>query len=384
MSSKQILIVGAGLAGATAARELVENSNHKITVIDERAHVAGNCHTERCPDTNILQHCYGPHIFHTDRADIWHYVQQFGEWMPFTNRVKANTNRGIFSLPINLHTINQFFDRQFSPAQAQAFVASLGDKSIKAPENFEQQALAMLGPELYETFFYGYTKKQWGVEPKALPASILKRLPVRFDYNDNYYADTYQAIPKHGYTHIVENMLDHKQIEVKLNTSFDKSWLNNFSYTLFTGPIDAFFDYQFGTLGYRTVYWEKQQANGDIQGNAVINYPGLDVEYTRIHEHKHFAPWETHDQSIAFIEYAKETTSQDTPFYPKRLPQDLDKLSAYIEAGNNQSNVSFLGRLGTYRYLDMHHVIAESITFAQGFLQASNSGAAIPSFPNST
>jgi len=201
-----ICIVGAGFSGAVIARILAE-AGHIISVFDKRNHVAGNCHTERDANTNIMVHKYGPHIFHTDNKKVWDFINQFGRFMPYVNRVKSTVSGKVYSLPINLHTINQFFSTCMSPAEAKDFILSLGDRDIDDPQTFEDQALKFVGKDLYEAFFKGYTLKQWGIEPSKLPASILKRLPVRFDYNDNYFNHKYQGMPKNGYTEIVQNIL---------------------------------------------------------------------------------------------------------------------------------------------------------------------------------
>jgi UDP-galactopyranose mutase len=360
----EVLIVGAGLSGAVVARQLAEQTPARITVLDSRPHIAGNCHTTRDEETGVMVHRYGPHIFNTNHEDVWRYIHLFGEWMPFINRVKAVNHRGVFSLPINLHTINQFFNKTFSPAQARHFIASLGDKSIGEPKNFEEQAISMLGHDLYEAFFYGYTKKQWGCEPTELPASILKRLPVRFNYDDNYYNSRFQAIPKHGYTVFVERLLDHPSITVQLNTTFTPDMAGEFERVFYAGPIDAFYGYQHGRLGYRTVEFQAFRDTGDILGNAVINHGEPKVPFTRVHEHKHFAPWESHEKSIAFREFSKETQPEDVPFYPKRLAADLTCLEKYAELARLEPDITFIGRLGTYRYLDMDQVIGESLDLA--------------------
>jgi UDP-galactopyranose mutase len=302
-------------------------------------------------------------------------VNRFGEFRPFVNRVKASIDKGVFSMPINLHTINQFFGKRFNPIEAQAFIASLGDASIGEPANFEEQALKFIGRDLYEAFFYGYSKKQWGCEPQELPASILKRLPVRFNYNDNYYNSPLQGMPVDGYTAVIENILDYPGIQVKTGTSFDPAMRSEFEHVFFTGPIDAFYGFSLGRLAYRTVLFERVDGGEDMQGNAVINYPGMEVAHTRIHEHKHFAPWEKHERSVSFVETSKETGAEDVPYYPKRLEPDKALLLLYAEMAREDTGVSFLGRLATYRYLDMHQVIAEALEFSQRFLKL---GAASP------
>ncbi len=364
MSRPHFTIVGAGLAGAVLAHELVSGCDCRITIYEARDHIAGNCHTERDPGSQVMVHKYGPHIFNTNREDIWNYVNQYARFRPYVNRVKVKIERGIFSFPINLHTINQFFEKTLSPTEARAFIASLADPTIDEPANFEEQALKMLGRDLYEAFFHGYTKKQWGCEPRELPASILKRLPVRFNYNDSYYDKLFQGIPEEGYTQLVQRLLDHERITVLLNTPFEPSSPPECDHLFYTGPLDAFYQFKLGRLGYRTVTFERIEARGDFQGNAVINYPGMEVPFTRIHEHKHFAPWEKHDATVAFREFSKETEPTDVPYYPKRLGSDLELLKSYIALAKAEKSTSFLGRLGTYRYLNMDEVIGESLDFA--------------------
>ncbi|MBA2435778.1 MAG: NAD(P)-binding protein [Chthoniobacterales bacterium] len=376
MSRPHYVIVGAGLAGSVVAQELAQGCDCRITVYEERDHIAGNCHTERDPDTQVMVHKYGPHIFNTNREDIWNYVNRYVRFRPYVNRVKVKIDRGVFSFPINLHTINQFFDKTLNPTEARAFIASLADKAIDEPANFEEQALKMLGRDLYDAFFYGYTKKQWGCEPRELPASILKRLPVRFNYNDSYYDKLFQGIPEEGYTQLVRALLDHERITVLLNAPFEPGSPPDWDHLFYTGPLDAFYQFKLGRLGYRTVTFERIEARGDFQGNAVINYPGMEVPFTRIHEHKHFAPWERHDSTVAFREFSKETESTDVPYYPKRLGEDLRLLQEYVALAKAETATSFLGRLGTYRYLNMDEVIGESLDFATATLARLSKGEA--------
>jgi UDP-galactopyranose mutase len=367
--STPYLVVGAGFSGAVMARELAEQTGRKIVVLDGRDHLAGNCHTSRDDATGVMVHRYGPHIFNTDLPHVWDYVRRFATFLPYINRVKAVTPRGLYTLPINLLTINQFFGKTLHPAEARAFVATLGDSSIGEPANFEEQALKFLGRELYEAFFYGYTKKQWGCEPRELSASILKRLPVRFNYDDTYYATRYQGIPEEGYTRLVTNILDHPQIEVQLGRPFERNGAGEFAHVFYTGSLDAWFGYREGRLGYRTVTFERIDAEGDFQGNAVINYTGLDIPWTRIHEHKHFTPWETHERTVAFREYSKATEPHDIPYYPLRQTPDKEQLARYLALAREETGVSFLGRLATYRYLDMDDVIDEALGLAARFLK---------------
>jgi UDP-galactopyranose mutase len=390
----RFLIIGAGFSGAVLARRLVELFPEcHCEVWDERLHVAGNCHTSRDEKTGVMVHRYGPHIFNTDNDRVWEFVNRFGEFRPFVNRVKAQTVRGIFSLPINLHTINQFFGLCLSPAEAEKFLAQRADNSIETPANFEEQALKMIGRDLYEAFFKGYTIKQWGCDPKLLPASILQRLPVRFNYNDCYYEKKYQAIPADGYTEVVNRMLDHPHISVLLGKPFsgleDKSLDRDLQHLFYTGPLDAFFHFSLGRLSYRTVTFERIDTSvADFQGNAVMNYPDISVPWTRIHEHKHFAPWENHEQTVAWKEFSQETQPGDPPYYPKRLAPDKKLLAKYraeaarLNESPRKPKVTFLGRLATYRYLDMEKVIAEALELAEEFQRAWSNRQALPVFPN--
>lgn len=380
---KKYLIIGAGFSGAVLANQLVNQVDCVIDIWDERNHIGGNCNTERDAQTGIMVHTYGPHIFNTDKKEIWDFVNSFGEFRPYVHRVKAMSNGKVYSLPVNLHTINQLFQKSFTPSEAKAFLETLADTSIKNPKNFEEQALRFIGKELYYAFFYGYTKKQWGCEPSQLPASILKRIPVRFNYDDNYHNNIFTGIPVDGYTSIIKNMMQHDNIHITLNKKFEPH-LNTTEYNhiFFTGPIDAWFEYKYGRLGYRTVTFETFYDEGDFQGTTQMNFCNEDVPFTRITEHKHFANWEQHDKTIYFKEYSKETSPTDIPYYPKRLEQDKALLLKYRQDAEALHQVSFIGRLATYRYMDMHHVIGEALEFSKDFIHAIILGNKPPVFPN--
>ena len=341
------------------ARELAE-AGHKITVFDSRPHLAGNCHTERDVETGILIHQYGPHIFHTNSDRVWNYVNRFSTFRPYTNRVKAITDRGVFSLPINLLTLNQYFGKSFNPTEAQLFLSKIGT-DIDDPKNLEEQALKFLGSDLYRSFFYGYTKKQWGREPRDLPKSILQRLPIRFNYNDDYYDSKFQGIPVDGYTKLIERILDHPSIEIILGHRYVRGENTNFDHVFFSGCLDSYFDFEFGDLSYRTLDFERLEGDGDFQGNSILNYCEEGIPFTRITEHKHFSPWENYRRTICFQEYSREATRADIPFYPVRLIKEKKLLSMYMERAQQEEKVTFIGRLGTYRYLDMDKVVEESL-----------------------
>lgn len=379
MNKIKFAIVGAGFTGAVLANELAK-AGCKIQVFEARNHIAGNCYSERDPKTDIMIHKYGPHIFHTDNEVVWNYVNQFTEFIPYINRVKTTSQGRVFSLPINLHTINQYFKKTFNPNQAKKFIESVADNTIEEPQSFEEQAMKFVGKDLYEAFLKGYTIKQWGVSPKDLPASILKRLPIRYNYDDNYFNHKYQGMPKEGYTPIVKALLEHNNIQTHLNTSFNAQRAEEFDHVFYTGPIDAWFNYEEGYLGYRTLDFVREDHNGDYQGCAVMNYGDQEVAYTRISEHKHFTPWETHPQTVIFKEFSRDCTENDLPYYPIRLINEKKLLNIYIEKAKTQKNVSFLGRLGTYRYLDMDVTIAEALDASQKILKSIRSKSAIPVF----
>ncbi|MEO6290863.1 MAG: UDP-galactopyranose mutase [Ginsengibacter sp.] len=382
MSSK-FLVIGAGFSGAVLANRLAQTGDCTIEVWEEKSHVAGNCYTERDNETGIMVHKYGPHIFNTDKKEIWDYVNSFITLRPFLHRVKAISNGKVYSLPVNLHTINQFFNKIFSPIEARAFISAQADHSVVNPSNFEEQALKFIGNDLYKAFFYGYTKKQWGCEPAELPAAIIKRLPVRFNYEDSYYNNPYCGIPEEGYTEFVEKLLNRNNIHIRLNKKFQpEENYEDYDRIFYTGPIDEFFRYKYGRLGYRTVTFESFITDGDYQGTAVMNYCDEEIPHTRITEHKHFTPWENHEKTICFKEFSKETSETDIPYYPRRLPVDKELLMNYRGEADHLTNVSFLGRLATYRYMDMHHVIDEALQFAEIFSAAFHNKKKLPVFPN--
>ena len=379
MNSKNILIVGAGFSGVVIARQLAEQGHH-IRIIDQRDHIGGNSYDARDPQTDVMVHVYGPHIFHTDNETVWNYVTRHAEMMPYVNRVKATVNGQVFSLPINLHTINQFFAKTCSPDEARALIAEKGDSSILEPKTFEEQALRFIGKELYEAFFKGYTIKQWGMEPSQLPASILKRLPVRFNYDDNYFNHRFQGMPKLGYTKMIESIANHENITIELQQSFNAEEREQYDHVFYSGPLDAFYSYQYGRLGYRTLDFEKFTWQGDYQGCAVMNYCSLDVPYTRITEHKYFSPWESHEGSVCYKEYSRECGEKDIPYYPIRQMGEMALLDKYLSLAENEKNMTFVGRLGTYRYLDMDVTIAEALNTADKYLSSLSSNESMPVF----
>ncbi|WP_287944044.1 UDP-galactopyranose mutase [Shewanella sp.] len=373
---EHIAIAGAGFSGAVIANELA-NAGYEVTVFESREHLGGNCFSYRDETTGIMLHKYGPHIFHTDKLHIWEYVNQFSPFHSYTNRVKATSKGLVYSLPINLHTINQFFGKCMSPSEAELFIKEQGDQTIQDPISFEEQALKFVGVDLYNAFFKGYTQKQWGISPKQLPASILKRLPIRFNYDDNYFNHAYQGMPINGYTSVIEKMLDHPNISIKLSTPFNPADKDEFLHVFYTGPLDAFFNFDEGRLRYRTLKFKEIRAKGDYQGCAVMNYCDESIPYTRIAEHKYFSPWEKHEDTVCFAEYSYEAQADDIPYYPIRQLAEKTLLKKYIRKAESINGVTFVGRLGTYRYLDMDVTIDEALITAKYFL---NNLAATPAF----
>jgi len=377
--NKNIAIVGAGFSGAVIANQLAQ-AGYTVDVFETRPHIAGNCYSERDAETDVMVHVYGPHIFHTDNERAWEFVNRYAEFKPYVNRVKAITDGKVFTLPINLLTINQFFNKTMGPAEAQEFLANLGDKSIENPTTFEEQALRFVGRELYEAFFKTYTIKQWGLHPSELPASILKRLPVRFNYDDNYFNHKYQGMPANGYTELVKSILDVPGVTVHLSTAFDPADKGNYAHVFYSGPIDAWFKHTEGRLPYRTLDFETFRAEGDYQGNAVINYCDDEKKYTRITEHKHFSPWEKHEKTICYAEYSRQCEEKDIPYYPIRQTREKAQLELYVNKAKNEENVTFVGRLGTYRYLDMDVTIHEALLTADKFLESAKTNTRMPAF----
>ncbi len=370
VAATRVAIVGAGFTGAVIARTLADAGIASV-VMDERRHVAGNCHTERDARTGIMLHLYGPHIFHTDLPHVWSYIQRFGEMMPFVLRVKSMVRGQVYSLPINLHTINQFFGRAMAPAEAMAFLAAQARDDIEEPRSFEDYALRHLGAPLYEAFFRGYTRKQWGIDPGALPAAILRRLPIRFNYDDNYFAHRWQAIPRDGYGAIVARMLDHPKIEVRLGCRFEDAASEAFAHLFYSGSVDRYYRYDIGRLTYRTLDFERSYHAGDYQGTALMNYLDEDIAHTRVTEHRHFAPWEQPptNETVVFHEFSRDCGPNDIPFYPVDLAAGARLLATYRERAANERGVTFVGRLGRFAYLDMDRAIDQAMTAAAEYLR---------------
>lgn len=353
------LIVGAGLFGAIFAHEMTKNSK-KCLVIEKRNHIGGNIYTEQ--EENINIHKYGAHIFHTNNEEIWNYINQFADFNRFTNSPLANYNGDLFNLPFNMNTFYQMWGVK-TPAEAKKIIEKQKTEAkIQLPKNLEEQAISLVGKDIYEKLIKGYTEKQWGRKCDELPAFIIKRLPVRFTFDNNYFNDLYQGIPIGGYTKIIEKMLE--GIEVKLNTDFfdDKEkWLNCANKIIFTGMIDQYYDYCYGELEYRGLNFEFETLDlENYQGNAVINYTDSETPYTRIIEHKHFENSES-TKTIITKEYPKTWSKGEEAYYPMNDEKNSKLYDKYVELSEKEDKVIFGGRLGMYKYYDMWQVIDEAL-----------------------
>ncbi len=351
------LIVGAGLFGAVFAHE-AHKKGKKCLVIDKREHLAGNIYTEKIDDIDV--HKYGAHIFHTSDKKIWQYVNQFAEFNNYINSPVAIYGDELYNLPFNMNTFSKMWGIK-TPAEAKAVIErQIAELNIGEPKNLEEQALKLAGKDVYEKLVKGYTQKQWGRECKDLPAFIIKRLPLRFTYDNNYFNDRYQGIPVEGYTKMIENML--KGIEVRLAVDyFDIKNQVDADKIIYTGMIDRFFDYKLGVLEYRSVRFETEKLDMEnYQGNAVVNYTSADVPYTRIIEHKHFN-FGKQPVTIISREYSSEWKKGDEPYYPVNNEKNDSLYRQYEELSKNEKNVLFGGRLGQYKYYDMDKVIAAAL-----------------------
>lgn len=361
------LIVGAGLFGATFAHE-AHKKGKKVLVVDKRPHIAGNIYTEEVEGIQV--HKYGAHIFHTSNKKVWDYVQQFADFNRYTNSPVARYKNELYNMPFNMNTFSKMWGVT-TPAEAKAKIEEqIAEAGISEPKNLEEQAISLVGRDIYEKLVKGYTEKQWGRKATELPAFIIKRLPVRFVYDNNYFNDPYQGIPVGGYTKLVENMLE--GIEIRLETDFfeHKEEFEQMSERIvFTGMIDAYFDYCYGELEYRSLRFETEVFEEEnYQGNAVVNYTEYEIPYTRIIEHKHFefgcqnGKW--NPRTVITREYPAAWKKGEEPYYPMNDERNNALFAKYQELAGRQNKVIFGGRLGMYRYFDMHQVIEAALECA--------------------
>ncbi|MFZ1414164.1 MAG: UDP-galactopyranose mutase [Defluviicoccus sp.] len=368
LSPFDVVVVGAGFFGATIAERAARELGLKVCILERRHHVGGNSHSRVDSETGIEYHPYGSHLFHTSNEGVWAYLQRFAQFTDYRHRVFTVHAGRVYSMPINLGTISSFFGRYFSPNEARKLIETqVASEQTKIPTNLEDKAIRLIGRPLYEAFIRGYTFKQWQTDPRKLPADIITRLPVRFSFNDRYFADKYEGLPANGYHDIFKEMLNNKRITVFTDTDYFAVRQNIGSEQLlvYTGPIDRFYDYRAGRLGWRTLDFERDVLPvDDYQGTSVMNYADEDVPYTRIHEFKHLHPERTYtpDRTLIFREYSRSANNDsDEPFYPINTAADKAVYDHYRAMTERTANVLFGGRLGTYRYLDMHQAIGAAL-----------------------
>jgi len=370
-----LIVVGSGFYGLTVAERAATQLGKRVLVLDRRDHIGGNAYSEAEPETGIEIHKYGAHLFHTSNQKVWDYVTQFTEFTGYQHRVFGLFQGQAYPLPMGLGLVNQFFGKSHTPDEARALIAEQSAEfDSKDAANFEEKAISLIGRPLYEAFIKAYTAKQWQTDPKNLPAGNITRLPVRYNFDNRYFSDTYEGLPVEGYTAWLENMAADERIEVRLSTDWfdvrdELRAANPDAPVVYTGPLDRYFDYQAGELGWRTLDFETEVLpTGDFQGTPVMNYNDADVPFTRIHEFRHFHPERTNyptDKTVIMREFSRFADQGDEPYYPINTPDDRERLAAYrdlAKAETASAKVLFGGRLGTYQYLDMHMAIASALT----------------------
>ncbi|UCZ60419.1 UDP-galactopyranose mutase [Mycolicibacterium phocaicum] len=375
-----LIVVGSGFFGLTIAERAATQLDKRVLVVERRHHLGGNAYSEAEPETGIEVHKYGAHLFHNSNQRVWDYVRQFTDFTGYQHRVFAMYDGQAYQFPMGLGLVSQFFGRYFSPDEARALIAEQSAEiNTDDAQNLEEKAISLIGRPLYEAFVKGYTAKQWQTDPKDLPASIISRLPVRYNFDNRYFNDTYEGLPVDGYTAWLQNMAADERIDVVLNTDwFDvRDSLRAESPgapVLYTGPLDRYFDYSEGRLGWRTLDFEMEVLPiGDFQGTPVMNYNDPDVPFTRIHEFRHFHPERDYptDKTVIMREYSRFANDDDEPYYPINTDSDRAILAAYrarAKAETEENRVLFGGRLGTYQYLDMHMAIASALNMYDNVL----------------
>ena len=364
-----LVVVGSGLFGLTIAERCANDLGLEVLVLDRRHHIGGNAYSAPDPETGIEVHQYGAHLFHTSNQRVWDYVNRFTSFTGYQHRVFTKYQGQVYTFPMNLGLLNQFFGRSFTPDEARALVAEQASEIATADaQNLEEKAISLIGRPLYEAFVKGYTAKQWQTDPKELAAAIITRLPVRYNFNNRYFSDTYEGLPTNGYTKWLESMADHDKIEVRLDTEFFdvKDDMVGSVPIVYTGPVDQYFDNCLGSLSWRTIDLETSvEPVGDFQGTSVMNYADQDVPFTRIIEPRHFHPERDHypsDKTVIQREYSRFAGEGDEPYYPINTADDRAKLLEYRELARSEKQVMFGGRLGTYKYLDMHMAIGSALS----------------------
>jgi UDP-galactopyranose mutase len=371
-----LVVVGSGFFGLTVAERCARDLGLRVLVIERRPHIGGNAYTEAEPRTGIEVHRYGAHLFHTSNERVWEYANRFTAFTGYQHRVFSVYKGRVYPLPINLGTICEYFGAVMSPDEARALIAGqAAEVTPGSAANLEQKAISLIGRPLYEAFIRGYTAKQWQTDPADLPPEIITRLPVRYTFDNRYFSDTFEGLPTDGYTPWLERMADHPRIEVQVNTEFAdlRSGMVGHVPVVYTGPLDAYFGYAAGELGWRTLDFELEVLpTGDFQGTPVMNYADDDVPFTRIHEFRHFHPeraWYPEDETVIMREYSRFAVRGDEPYYPINTGADRERLLAYREMADRERGVLFGGRLGTYKYLDMHMAIASALNMYENRLR---------------
>jgi UDP-galactopyranose mutase len=371
-----LVIVGSGFFGLTIAERCANELGLKVLVLERRHHIGGNAYSEPDPETGIEVHVYGAHLFHTSNEKVWDYVTRFTKFTPYQHRVFTIYEGKVYPMPVNLATICEYFGRAMSPDEARALVAEqAGEIASADAQNLEEKGISLVGRPLYEAFFRGYTLKQWQTDPKELDPAIFSRLPVRYNFDNRYFNDKYEGLPVDGYTAWLTKMADHPNIEVRLETDFfdqREDIIGNVP-VVYTGPIDAYFGNSAGELSWRTIDFEREVKNvGDFQGTSVMNYADENVPYTRIIEPRHFHPERGHypnDKTVIMREYSRFADKGDEPYYPINTAEDRAKLLQYRDLAQKEPDVLFGGRLGTYKYLDMHMAIGSALTMFENKLK---------------
>nr|CAA9337214.1 MAG: UDP-galactopyranose mutase [uncultured Nocardioidaceae bacterium] len=363
-----LVIVGSGLFGLTIAERCVNDLGLKVLILERRNHVGGNAYSAPDPETGIEVHQYGAHLFHTSNTRVWEYVNRFTSFTGYQHRVFTNFRGRIYPMPINLATMCEYFGKALTPTEARRLVVEQSQEiATGEARNLEEKAISLIGRPLYEAFIRGYTAKQWQTDPTELPAEIISRLPVRYNFDNRYFNDTYEGLPTGGYTKWMETMADHDRIEIRLDTEFADSRADIVGNVpvVYTGPVDAYFDNELGSLSWRTIDLETSvEPVGDFQGTSVMNYADEDVPFTRIIEPRHFHPERQYvsDRTVIQREYSRFAEVGDEPYYPINTPEDRAKLLQYRELATAEKQVLFGGRLGTYKYLDMHMAIGAALS----------------------
>jgi UDP-galactopyranose mutase len=359
-----LVIAGSGLFGLTVAERCARDLGLRVLVVERRDHIGGNAYSEIEPATGIEVHRYGAHLFHTSNERVWEYVNRFTAFTDYRHRVYSVFKGRVYPMPINLGTICAYFGRAMGPDEARRLIAEQAAE-VADPRNLEEKAISLIGRPLYEAFIRGYTAKQWQTDPRDLPPEIITRLPVRYTFDNRYFADRYEGLPRDGYASWLERMADHPRIEIRLGTDFFDLDAAGSVPVVYTGPLDRYFGHREGALGWRTLDFEPEVlATGDFQGTPVMNYADEDVPYTRIHEFRHFHPERESppDRTVIVREYSRFAEPGDEPYYPIDTEADRVRLARYRELARAEKGVLFGGRLGTYRYLDMHMAIASALT----------------------